>query len=151
MAGDEDKERERPETIISVCGCMAQQDDVAEKIKRSFQYVDLVFGTHVLYKFPELMYTFLVTEKRLSNREKENDGILEGLPVKRTNKIKSFLPITYGCNNFCTYCIVPYVRGRERSRNYDDIVNEAKELVAAGYKEIKYGISELDDRYKKRI
>lgn len=128
--------RERPETIVAVCGCMAQQEEVASRIKVSFPYVDIVFGTHVLYKFPEIMYTFLMTGKRIFELTENNDGILEGIPVMRTNRIKSFLPITYGCNNFCTYCIVPYVRGRERSRSYEEVLREAGALVDAGYKEI---------------
>ena len=126
---------ENPNLIICVCGCMAQEDHVAERIKKNFKYVDLVFGTHVQYKLPEFLYRLFTGEERVFCLE-ENHSVAEGFPLKRTNSLKAFLPISYGCNNFCTYCIVPYVRGRERSRAYEDIMKDARDLVSKGMKEI---------------
>lgn len=128
--------RRRPEVIIAVCGCMVQQPHVAAKMKESYPFVSLVFGTHVIYRFPELLWQTLNQRKQLSVTPQEDGVIAEGLPVHRDGSFKAWLPIMYGCNNFCTYCIVPYVRGRERSRDPEIVVNEAKELVAQGYKEI---------------
>lgn len=125
-----------PNLIISLCGCMVQQEHVVKRIHKSFPYVDLVFGTHVLHKLPELLYRALTTEERVFDTTECDGVIAEGLPSKHTNKLKAFLPIAYGCNNFCTYCVVPLVRGRERSRKYEDVLSEAKQLVADGYKEI---------------
>lgn len=127
--------RRHPQMIIAICGCMAQQEAVKERMKKSYPYVDLVFGTHVQYRLPEFLY------KRLSGSPRifeigENEKIVEGIPVHRDGKFKAWLPIMYGCNNFCSYCIVPYVRGRERSRHPDDILAEARELVQKGYKDI---------------
>lgn len=124
----------RPEMIIAVCGCMTQQKDVAEKFRQSYPYVDLVFGTHVLKRFPEMLYG-AINGKRIFELGGE-DGITEGMPVKHGCKFKAWLPVMYGCNNFCTYCIVPYVRGRERSRRADDVVSEACGLVQNGAREI---------------
>lgn len=126
---------ENPQLIIAVCGCMVQEEHIAKRLKSSFPYVDLVFGTHVQYKLPELLHRLYTGEDRVFCLE-ENHSVAEGFPLKRTNTLKAFLPISYGCNNFCTYCIVPYVRGRERSREYNVILQEAKGLVAQGYKEI---------------
>ena len=128
--------RRRPEVIIAVCGCMVQQPHVAAKMKESYPFVSLVFGTHVIYRFPELLWQTLNQRKQLSVTPQEDGVIAEGLPVHRDGSFKAWLPIMYGCNNFCTYCIVPYVRGRERSRDPEVVINEAKELVAQGYKEI---------------
>lgn len=125
-----------PNLIIAVCGCMAQEAHVAKRLKSNFKYVDLVFGTHVTYKLPEFIYRILTEETRVFDLTEDDNDIAEGMEIKRTNALKGFLPISYGCNNFCTYCVVPYVRGRERSRAYDEIVKEAKEMVSAGYKEI---------------
>ncbi len=125
-----------PNLIIALCGCMMQQSHITEKIKKSYPYVDLVFGTHVLHMLPEFMYRLLCENKRIIDITESPGVIAEGLTQKRDSAIKAFLPITYGCNNFCSYCIVPYVRGRERSRAFDDILEEAKQLVANGYKEI---------------
>lgn len=126
---------QNPNLIIAVCGCMVQEPHIAERLKRNFRYVDLVFGTFVQYRLPEFIYRLYTGEDRVFCLD-ENNTVAEGLPMKRTNQLKAFLPISYGCNNFCTYCIVPYVRGRERSRAYDVVVQEAKDLVAQGYKEI---------------
>lgn len=128
--------RENPDAIIALCGCMMQQKHIADKIKQSYPFVDLVFGTHVVHQLPELLYRALTRRKRVFEIPDMDGVIAEGLPVKRDNDAKAWLPIMYGCNNFCTYCIVPYVRGRERSRSRDDIVNEFKQLVSEGYKEI---------------
>lgn len=125
-----------PNLIIAVCGCMMQQKHVVEEIKNKYPFVSLVFGTHNIYKFPEMLYTYL--QKQESNYDVwDIDGrVVEGLPVVRKHKIKSFVNIMYGCNNFCTYCIVPFTRGRERSREAEDIIKEVKSLVKSGVKEI---------------
>lgn len=128
--------RENPDAVIALCGCMMQQKHIADKIKQSYPFVDLVFGTHVIHQLPELLYRALTGRKRVFEIPDMDGAIAEGVPVKRDNDAKAWLPIMYGCNNFCTYCIVPYVRGRERSREKEDIVNEFKELVSQGYKEI---------------
>lgn len=126
----------KPDMIIALCGCMMQQEYVAERIKNSFRYVDLVFGTHVIHKLPEFIYNCLCCGKRIFDLSGGDGNIVEGLPVSRDGAFKAWVPIMYGCNNFCSYCVVPYVRGRERSRDFDLIVSEAKQLVEAGYKEI---------------
>lgn len=122
--------------IIAVCGCMMQQPHIVEKIRKSYPYVSLVFGTHVLHRLPELVYRALTEEKRVFDSTQSEGVIAEDLPVVREEGSKAWLPIMYGCNNFCTYCIVPYVRGRERSREPEAILKEARQLVADGYKEI---------------
>lgn len=128
--------RENPDVVIACCGCMMQQQHIADKIKQSFPFVDLVFGTHVVYKLPELLYNTLTRKKRVFELPDMDGAIAEGVPVLRDNDKKAWLPIMYGCNNFCSYCIVPYVRGRERSREAADVIAEAKELIENGYKEI---------------
>lgn len=125
-----------PDVVIALCGCMMQQQHIAEKIKKSFPFVDLVFGTHVVYKVPELIYSALTKNRRVFELPDVDGVIAEGIPVKRDNDKKAWIPIMYGCNNFCSYCIVPYVRGRERSREVKDVVAEFKSLVDEGYKEI---------------
>ena len=128
--------RARPEILIGLCGCMMQQKHIAEKIKKSYPQVDFVFGTHSLPKFPEILKDTLQNQKRVFQVE-ESDGVLaEGIPVHRTPGVKASLPIMYGCNNFCTYCVVPLVRGRERSRQPEDVLKEAREIADAGFKEI---------------
>ncbi len=122
--------------IIGLCGCMVQQQNIAEKIKQSYPYVDLVFGTHALYTLPELLYHRLSGQKRQFSTGDSPGEIVEGLPLRRDGEIKANLPVMYGCNNFCTYCIVPYVRGRERSRHPEDVLAEARQLVQMGYREI---------------
>ena len=128
--------RENPDVIIACCGCMMQQQHIADKIKQSYPFVDLVFGTHVVYRLPELLYAALTRKRRVFELPDMDGVIAEGVPVLRDNDRKAWLPIMYGCNNFCTYCIVPYVRGRERSREKQVIIDEARELIAQGYKEI---------------
>ena len=126
----------RPGQIIAVCGCMVQQEHMAQKLKQSYPVVDLVFGPHELWRFPELLLQVMTKHKRIFATEKNDGVVAEGIPNKRDSGVKGWLSIMYGCNNFCSYCVVPYVRGRERSRRPEDVVAEAKELVAAGYKEI---------------
>ena len=128
--------KQKPDMIIALCGCMMQQQSVADRIKNSFSFVDLVFGTHVTYKLPEFMYRILCTGKRVFDITDSDGNIVEGLPVMREGTLRAWIPIMYGCNNFCSYCIVPYVRGRERSRNFDDVMKEVREVISAGYKEI---------------
>lgn len=128
--------RENPDIIIACCGCMMQQKHIADKIKQSFPFVDLVFGTHVVHRLPELLFKALTRKKRVFELPDTDGAIAEGVPVLRDNDKKAWLPIMYGCNNFCSYCIVPYVRGRERSREADIIISEAQELIESGYKEI---------------
>jgi len=126
----------RPGQIIAVCGCMVQQEHMSEKIKKSYPVVDLVFGPHELWRFPELLKQVKSKHERVFATEKNDGVVVEGIPHKRDGEVKAWLSIMYGCNNFCTYCVVPYVRGRERSRKPEDIIEEAKQLVAAGYKDI---------------
>ena len=126
----------RPGQIIAVCGCMVQQEHMARKLKQSYPVVDLVFGPHELWRFPELLLQVMTKHKRVFATEKNDGVVAEGIPNKRDSGVKAWLSIMYGCNNFCSYCVVPYVRGRERSRRPEDVLAEAKELVAAGYKEI---------------
>ncbi len=125
-----------PRLIVAVCGCMVQQPHMAEKIKKSFRVVDLCFGPHELWRFPELYERALRRRGRVFETSPCEGVVAEGLPVHRQGSVKAWLSIMYGCNNFCTYCIVPYVRGRERSRQPEDVVAEARRLVAAGYKDI---------------
>ena len=125
-----------PDVIIALCGCMMQQKHIAERMHESFPLVDLVFGTHVVHRLPELLYSAMTRRKRVYELPDTDGVIAEGIPVVRDNERKAFIPIMYGCNNFCSYCIVPYVRGRERSRYVADIEKEFKELVDNGYKEI---------------
>ena len=124
-----------PRLILGVCGCMMQQKDVADKLYKRFPFVDLIFGTHELKNFPFMLEKVLDNE-RIINISEMNGEVIEGLPVERTPGFSTFVNIMYGCNNFCTYCIVPYVRGRERSRRAEDVVNEVREVVALGYKEV---------------
>ena len=126
----------KPDMLIGVCGCMVQQEHITERIKKSFPYVDMVFGTHVLHTLPQLIYEALTTHKRQISIPQMDGVIAEGIPLRRESKLKASIPIMYGCNNFCTYCVVPYVRGRERSRKPEDILEEARQLVKEGYKDI---------------
>ncbi len=128
--------KQKPEMKILLCGCMMQQPHAAEKIKKSYPFVDVVFGTHVIHRLPELLYKSLCGGKRVFMLPDEAGVIAEDMPVHRDSTFRAWLPIMYGCNNFCSYCIVPYVRGRERSRAPEAVLAEAKELVAAGYREI---------------
>ena len=128
--------KQNPNMLIALCGCMTQQAHIAEKIKKSYPFVDLVIGTHALHRIPEMLLDIFENKKRIFDFAEHDGFIAEGLPVKREGSIKAWLPIMYGCDNFCSYCIVPYVRGRERSRTSQAVIAEAKELVALGYKEI---------------
>ena len=125
-----------PRLIVAVCGCMVQQPHMAEKIRKSFRVVDLCFGPHELWRFPELYERALRRRGRVFETSPCEGVVAEGLPVHRQGSVKAWLSIMYGCNNFCTYCIVPYVRGRERSRRPEDVVAEARRLVEAGYRDM---------------
>ncbi len=128
--------RENPEQVIVLCGCMAQEERVAKRVKESYRHVDLVFGPQALWRFPELLWQVYETRKRVFSVKEEHGSIAEGLPVVRERGVKAWVSIMYGCNNFCSYCIVPYVRGRERSREPAAVLAEVRELVEAGYKDI---------------
>ena len=125
-----------PEQIICLCGCMAQRPEVAEKVRQSYRHVDLVFGPQALWKFPELLYQVYTRRGRVFSVENEHGSIAEGMPVVREGRTRAWVSIMYGCNNFCSYCIVPYVRGSERSRDPEQIIAEVRQLAAEGYKEI---------------
>jgi len=125
-----------PRMIIAICGCMMQEAEEVERIKKSYKYVDIVFGTHNIYKFAEILNNRLVSQKQVVDVLKDTDLIVEQLPNKRYYSFKSGVNIMFGCNNYCTFCIVPYVRGKERSRALEDIVAEIKELVADGVVEV---------------
>ena len=126
----------KPDQIICLCGCMAQQKVVTDKVKNSYHHVDLVLGPQAEWRLPELLHEVYTKNKRVFSIENEHGRIAEDLPVVREGGVRAWVSIMYGCNNFCSYCIVPYVRGRERSREPEQIVREVRELVAAGYKEI---------------
>ena len=125
-----------PEQIICLCGCMAQRPEVAEKVRQSYRHVDLVFGPQALWKFPELLWQVYTRRGRVFSVADEHGSIAEGMPVVREGRTRAWVSIMYGCNNFCSYCIVPYVRGRERSRDPQQIIAEVRQLAAEGYKEI---------------
>lgn len=128
--------KENPDLIIGLCGCMAQQQRIVDKIKASYPYVDLVFGVNAVDQLPALLAEKLENKKRILVQPTERMEVVENIPVVRGSNFRAWLSIMYGCDNFCSYCIVPYVRGRERSREPQRILEEFKELVAAGYKEI---------------
>lgn len=129
--------KKRPEMMVAVCGCMMQQQGMGEKIMRQYPFVDVAFGTHNLYRFAQLMLQAVKTRRRVVEIMRDDEGsIPEDLPVQRTSPYHAYITIMYGCNNFCSYCIVPYVRGRERSRASTRIIEEAKQLYADGVKEI---------------
>lgn len=128
--------RENPNLILAVCGCMVEQETVQKKLRESYPYVDIVFGTQVSHRLPEFIYKRLSGAKRIFETELKNEAIVEDVPVNRDGDFKGFVPIMAGCDNFCTYCIVPYVRGRERSRQPEEVLKEVREMVDAGYKEI---------------
>ena len=134
--GELKKLKEEKGIIIAIGGCMMQEKHITDKIKQSYPYVDIIFGTHTLYKFPEDLYKAIEEKRKIEDVIDIDGEIYEGLPIKRDSKIKASVTIMNGCNNFCTYCIVPYVRGRERSRSPHDIINEVEELAKEGYKEI---------------
>lgn len=128
--------KNKKDMIVAVCGCMMQQQHIIERVKTKFPWVDIIFGTHNIHEFPELIKAVADEKKRRIAVLEESEKIVENLPSKRKYKYKSFVNIMQGCNNFCTYCIVPFTRGRERSRTPEAVINEVKELVADGVKEI---------------
>ena len=130
------RKKENPEMLVSLCGCMMQEENVIKKIQQSYGFVDIIFGTHNIYKFAELLYTRLVSKEQIIDIWKDAKEIVEELPVERKYSFKAGINIMYGCNNFCTYCIVPYVRGREISREPKDIIMEIERLVKDGVKEV---------------
>ena len=128
--------KEKNNMIIAIGGCMMQEKHMVDKIKKSYLHVDIVFGTHTLHKLPEDIFKVINSRKRIQDVIDIDGRVYEGLPISRANNVQASITIMYGCDNFCTYCIVPYVRGRERSRNPEDIIAEAKEVAKQGYKEI---------------
>ncbi len=130
------EKKNNPDMMIALCGCMMQEPQVVEKIKKSYRFVNLVFGTHNLYKFAELVYTSMISDRMIIDVWKDTDKIVEDLPCDRKYFFKSGVNIMFGCNNFCSYCIVPYVRGRERSREPEEIIKEIRSLVADGVVEV---------------
>ena len=134
--GEIKKMKETKNTIIAIGGCMMQEKSMLDKIKKSYKYVDIVFGTHTLHTLPEDLYKVIIKNEKVKNVIDIDGEIIEGLPIKRNDKYRAQVTIMYGCNKFCSYCIVPYVRGRERSRNPEDILEEIRNLAKDGYKEI---------------
>ena len=134
--GEVKKLKEQKGTIIAICGCMMQEKHIVDKIKKSYPFVDIIFGTHTMHKLPEDLYNVISEKSKIEDILDIDGEVIEGLPIKRNDKIKASVTIMNGCNNFCTYCIVPYVRGRERSRAPEDIINEVENLAKEGYKEI---------------
>lgn len=134
--GEVKKVKEKRGTLIAIGGCMMQEKHIVEKLKQSYPFFDIIFGTHTLHQFPKDLYTKIFDNKRIEDILDIDGEIIEGLPIKRNDNIKASVTIMYGCNNFCSFCIVPYVRGRERSRNPEDILNEVRGLANQGYKEI---------------
>ena len=128
--------KENPEQVIVLCGCMAAEARVSNRVRASYRHVDLVFGPHALWKFPELLWQVYETKKRVFSVAEEHGTIVEGIPTVREDGVKAWVSVMYGCNNFCSYCIVPYVRGRERSRDPGAVLSEVRQLVEAGYKDI---------------
>lgn len=128
--------KKNPHMLIGLCGCMMQETVVVEKLKESYRFVDLIFGTHNIYKFAELIVTAMESDSMTIDIWKDTDQIVEDLPVERKYSFKSGVNIMFGCNNFCSYCIVPYVRGRERSRDPEAIISEIRQLVADGVVEV---------------
>ena len=128
--------RLKPSLIIAVCGCMTQQEKVAEEIKKKYKQVNLLFGTKAMYRFPENLFKVLSTGNPVFDISESGPDIVEEVPISRDSDYKAWVSIMYGCNNFCSYCIVPYVRGRERSRKPEDVISEIKKLVSEGYKDI---------------
>ena len=134
--GEAKKIKEKRGTVIAIGGCMMQEKHIVDKLQKSYPFFDIVFGTHTLHRFPQDLYNVMLNKKSIEDIIDIDGEIIEGLPIKRNDNIKASVTIMYGCNNFCSYCIVPYVRGRERSRKPEDIINEVRELADKGYKEI---------------
>ena len=134
--GEVKKQKENKGTTIAIGGCMMQEEHIVKKLKQSYPYVDIIFGTHTLHKLPQDLYKALEENKKIRDVIDIEGEIIEGLPISRNDKIKASVTIMNGCNNFCSYCIVPYVRGRERSRSPKDIIEEVRSLAKQGYKEV---------------
>ena len=134
--GEIKKIKEKRDIFIAIGGCMMQEKEMLEKIKKSYRYVDIVFGTHTMQDLPEDVYKVITKNEKVTDILDIDGEVIEGLPIKRTDKYRAGVTIMYGCNNFCAYCIVPYVRGRERSRDPEDILKEINELAKDGYKEV---------------
>ena len=134
--GELKKIKENKDIIIAIGGCMMQEEHITQKLKKSYPFVDIIFGTHTLHKVPEDLYKAIKSRIKIKDVIDIDGEIYEGLPIKRSNNKQASVTIMYGCNNFCSYCIVPYVRGRERSRKPEDILREIEELAKEGYKEI---------------
>ena len=134
--GEAKKVKEQNGALIAIGGCMMQEKHIQEKLNESYPFYDVIFGTHTLHKFPEDVYKAIKQNKKIEDVIDIDGEVYEGIPIKRTDSIKASVTIMYGCNNFCSYCIVPYVRGRERSRKKEDILQEIQELANQGYKEI---------------
>lgn len=134
--GELKKYKKETKSIIAIGGCMMQEKHIQEKLKNSYSYVDIIFGTHTINRFPEDLYNTICKKNKIKDILDIEGNIYEGMPIKREDKIKALVTIMYGCNNFCTYCIVPFVRGRERSRRPENILEEIKSLAKEGYKEI---------------
>ena len=134
--GEIKKQKEEKGTVIAIGGCMMQEKHITEKIKKSYPFVDILFGTHTLYKLPEDIYHILENRKKIEDIAYIDGEVIEGIPIVRGDHIKASVTIMNGCNNFCSYCIVPYVRGRERSRSPRDILEEIESLAKQGYKEV---------------
>ena len=147
--GELKKVKEDRDIIIAIGGCMMQEKHIQDKIKKSYPFIDIVFGTHTLHKLPEDIYTVIETRKKVKDVIDIDGKIYEDLPIKRESKVQASITIMYGCNNFCSYCIVPYVRGRERSRKPVDIIKEIKEAAQNGYKEIML-LGQNVNSYKRR-
>lgn len=134
--GEIKKIKENKDLILAIGGCMMQEKEMLAKIKKSYPFVDVIFGTHTMQNLPEDIYKALIEREKVKDVIDIDGEIYEGIPIKRNDKYRASVTIMYGCNNFCTYCIVPYVRGRERSRNPQDILKEVRALAEEGYKEI---------------
>ncbi|MBQ9109445.1 MAG: radical SAM protein, partial [Oscillospiraceae bacterium] len=131
------QKRRNPELVIGLCGCMMQQKTVVDRLRRSFPHVDLVFGTNAIHRLPQMLFECLTHGRVIEKPEDVIDTtVVEEIPTRRDNTLKAWLPIMYGCDNFCSYCIVPYVRGRERSRSPKRVLEEARRIIAGGAKEI---------------
>ena len=129
--------RKKPELLIALCGCMPQEEVTVEKIRKTYKQVDIIFGTHNIYKIPEYVYDAYMSQERVVEVLSYEGDIVEGMPVKRGSNRVAWVDIMYGCDEFCTYCIVPYTRGRERSRKPEDIINEVNTLINEGYLEVR--------------
>ena len=148
--------KKNPNLLIALCGCMPQEEVTVEKIRKTYKQVDIIFGTHNIYKVPEYVYDAFMSNERVVEVLSYEGDIIEGMPVKRGSNKVAWVDIMYGCDEFCTYCIVPYTRGRERSRRHVDIINEVNELVSEGYLEVRllgqnvnaYGNDLKDEDYK---